>query len=105
MFDDEIVCLGAGITCSGPSEVDTTAEDRRLGTSPTGNFWVNGTKISPTMGWSSNLTSAAWCALDGVGGYYFPGGATNLQAAFVANTGSWCKSMTLIRPRFTPTTI
>jgi hyaluronate lyase len=89
MFDNEIVCLGAGITCGGPSEVDTTVEDRRLGTSPTGNFWVNGTKISPVMGWTSNLTSAAWCALDGVGGYYFPGGATNLQAAFVANTGSW----------------
>ncbi len=89
MFDNEIVCLGAGITCGGPSEVDTTVEDRRLGTSPTANFWVNGNKIPPTMGWSSNLTSAAYCALDGVGGYYFPGGATNLQASFVANTGTW----------------
>ena len=31
MFDNEIVCLGAGITCSGPAEVHTTAENRRLG--------------------------------------------------------------------------
>jgi len=89
MLDNEIVCLGAGITCGGPSEVDTTVEDRRLGNPATANFWVNGTKITPVMGWSSNLTSAAYCALDGVGGYYFPGGATNLQATFVANTGSW----------------
>jgi len=41
------------------------------------------------MGWSSNFNNVSWCALDGVGGYYFPGGATNLQAAFVASTGSW----------------
>ena len=89
MFDDEIVCLGAGINCSGPSEVDTTVEDRRLGTFLSANFWVNGTRVPPVIGWTSNLTSAVWCALDGVGGYYFPGGATNLQATFVANTGSW----------------
>lgn len=89
MLDNEIVCLGAGITCGGPSEVDTTVENRRLGTSPTNNFWVNGTKIAPVMGWSSNITSATWCALDGVAGYYFPGGATNLQADFEADSGSW----------------
>ena len=89
MFDNETVCLGAGVTSGGGYEVDTTVEDRRLGTSPTNHFTVDGTAFSPTMGWSSNLTSAAWCALDGVGGYYFPAGATNLRAAFVTNTGSW----------------
>jgi len=89
MFDNEIVCLGAGITCGDASEVDTTVEDRRLGTSPTSNFTVNGAVNPPVIGWSSNLTSASWCALDGVAGYFFPGGATNLHAAYVANTGSW----------------
>ncbi len=89
MFDNEVVCLGAGITCGDASEVDTTVEDRRLGTSPSNNFTVNGIVNPPVIGWSSNLTSASWCALDGVAGYYFPGGATNLRAAFVANTGSW----------------
>ena len=89
MFDNEVVCLGAGITSGDASEVDTTVEDRRLGTSPTNNFTVNGTVYSPVIGWSSNLTSSTWCALDGVAGYYFPGGATNLYAAYVANTGSW----------------
>ena len=90
MFDNEIVCLGAGITCSdGKGEVDTTIEDRRLGSSPTQNFTVNGVVNPPVMGWSSNLTATTWCALDGTGGYYFPGGATNLHAGFVANTGAW----------------
>jgi len=89
MLDNEIVCLGAAITCGGGFEVDTTVENRRLGLSPTNNFTVNGAVNPPVMGWSSNLTSASWCALDGVAGYYFPGGATNLRAAFVANNGAW----------------
>ena len=89
MFDNQVVCLGAGITCGATSEIDTTVEDRRLGTSPTNKFNVNGTSYLPTMGWSSNLTSASWCALDGVAGYFFPGGATNLRASFVTNTGAW----------------
>ncbi len=89
MFDNEVVCLGAGITCPGHAEIDTTVEDRRLGTDPTNNFTVNGTVIKPVMGWSNNLGHVSWCALDGVGGYYFPGGAASLQAAFVANNGGW----------------
>ncbi len=90
MLDNEIVCLGAGVTCTtNGHEVDTTVENRRLGTSPTNNFYANGVQYPPTIGWSSALTSATWCALDGVGGYYFPGGATNLQASFVASSGSW----------------
>jgi hyaluronate lyase len=89
MFNNEVVCLGAGITCAGTAEVDTTVEDRRLGTAPTGNFTVDGTAYAPVMGWSKALGNVSWCALDGVGGYYFPGGAGNLQAAFVSNSGSW----------------
>lgn len=91
MFDNEIVCLGAGITCGGPAEVHTIAENRRLGSPITSSFTLNGTTITPTVGWSSNLpsTSASWCALSGTGGYYFPAGSTNLQATFVANSGSW----------------
>ncbi len=91
MLDDEIVCLGAGITCGGPSEVDTTAEDRRLGNPITNSFTLNGVAIAPAIGWSSNLPSAtpSWCALGGAGGYYFPAGNSNLQAVFLQNTGSW----------------
>ncbi len=91
MLDNEIVCLGAGITCGGSVEVDTTAENRRLGSPITSSFTINGTTITPTVGWVSNLPSAtpSWCALSGTGGYYFPAGNTNLQATFTANTGSW----------------
>ena len=86
MFDNEIVCLGAGITCGDAGGVHTTAENRRLGTPITNSFTLNGTAITPTVGWSSNLPSAtpSWCALSGTGGYYFPAGNSNLQAAFIA---------------------
>jgi hyaluronate lyase len=89
MFDNEVVCLGAGITCGDSYGVDTTVEDRRLGSAPTNSFTLNGVVYPPTIGWSTNPASASWCALDGVGGYFFPGGATNLQAMIVSNTGSW----------------
>jgi hyaluronate lyase len=91
MFDNEVVCLGAGITCGGPAAVHTTAENRRLGSPITSTFTLNGTSITPTIGWSSNLPAAtpSWCALSGTGGYYFPAGSSNLQATFTANSGSW----------------
>ncbi len=91
MFDNEIVCLGAGITCGDAGEVHTTAENRRLGSPITNSFTLNGTAITPTVGWSSNLPSAtaSWCTLSGTGGYYFPAGNSNLQATFLATSGSW----------------
>jgi hyaluronate lyase len=91
MFDNEIVCLGAGITCDDTGEVHTTAENRRLGSPITNSFTLNGTAITPIVGWSSNLPSAtaSWCALGGTGGYYFPAGNSNLQATFLATSGSW----------------
>ena len=91
MLDNEIVCLGAGITCGDAGGVHTTAENRRLGSPITNGFILNGTAITPAVGWSSNLpnATASWCALSGTGGYYFPAGNSNLQATFVATSGSW----------------
>jgi hyaluronate lyase len=91
MFDNEIVCLGAGITCSGPAEVHTTAENRRLGSTITNNLVVNGVTITTTAGWSSNLlsASASWIALGDAGGYYFPAASSNLQAVITSNSGKW----------------
>lgn len=91
MFDNEIVCLGAGITCAGPSGVHTVAENRRLGSTISESFVLNGASITPSVNWSSNLpsTTASWCGLSGTGGYYFPAGNSNLQATFTQNTGTW----------------
>jgi len=91
MLDNEIVCLGSGITCGGPAAVHTTAENRRLGSALTNSFVINGVSVSPAIGWSSNLpsTSASWCALGGTGGYYFPPGQSNLQANFISSSGAW----------------
>jgi hyaluronate lyase len=96
MLDDKIVCLGAGITCTSGGEVDTTVENRKLGKTGTTTFNIADTAYSlaaPTT-WANPVTVSAgtsptWCALDGVAGYYFPEGASNLQAQFVSGSGAW----------------
>ncbi|NBV97511.1 MAG: hypothetical protein EBT30_08225, partial [Verrucomicrobia bacterium] len=96
MLDDEIVCLGAGITCTSGGQVDTTVENRKLGKTGTTKFNIADTAYSltaPTT-WAnpvtvSTSTSPTWCVLDGVAGYYFPNGASNLQAQFTSDSGSW----------------
>ena len=88
MFDKEVVCLGAGITCSGLTNVQTTVENRRIGTSNTNSLVINGATMPTTLGWQTNRSGASWCALSGAGGYYFPGGVT-LKAQREARTGSW----------------
>ncbi len=100
MLDNKIVCLGSGISCTTGNAVDTTVENRRLGAVPTSNFTVNGVTYPPTAGWSASLSGSTWCTLDGVGGYYFPSSTSNLNASFVARSGSW----TQIRPDDSDTT-
>jgi hyaluronate lyase len=89
MFDREMVCLGAGISCSDPAEVDTTVEDRRLGRDAACTFTIDGARTEAVIEWSRALGKVSWCALDGVGGYYFPGGADGLQAALESRKGAW----------------
>jgi len=96
MLDDEIVCLGAGITCSSGGQVDTTVENRKLGKTGTTTFNIADTvySVPASTVWAnpvtiSTSTSSTWCALDGVAGYYFPEGASNLQAQFTSGFGSW----------------
>jgi hyaluronate lyase len=96
MLDDEIVCLGTGITCTSGGQVDTTVENRKLGKTGTTTFNIADTAYSlaaPTT-WANPVTvstgtTPTWCALDGVAGYYFPEGASNLQAQFVSGSGAW----------------
>lgn len=87
MFDNEVVCLGAGISCSGGAPIETVVENRRLG-SATAAFVVDGVAQPTTLGWSQTFAGATWASLTNAGGYYFPGGAT-VKMARQARTGSW----------------
>ena len=96
MLDDKIVCLGAGITCNSSGQVDTTVENRKLGNTGATAFNIADTpySLSANATWGNPVTvttgtGATWCALEGVGGYYFPNGASNLQAQFTSDSGSW----------------
>jgi hyaluronate lyase len=100
MLDDEVVCLGAGIKCTSTGQVDTTVENRRLSKtgSTTFNIGDNQYSLSASAPWATPVTVASgtnstWCVLDGVAGYYFPQGGSNLQAKFASSTdysdGKW----------------
>jgi hyaluronate lyase len=88
MFDDDVFCLGAGITSASGADIQTTALNRKLAYSNTNTFVVNGSNMSTNIGWQTNLTNASWCALAGFGGCYFPGGET-IKALRQKRTNSW----------------
>jgi hyaluronate lyase len=75
MFDDEIVCLGAGITSTDARPIETTVENRKING---GNILtVNGTAKSTALGWSEAMAATSWAHLQGNVsgsdiGYYFP---------------------------------
>ncbi|MER5878004.1 polysaccharide lyase 8 family protein [Streptomyces sp. NPDC060235] len=87
-LDDAIVCLGAGITCTDGTAVESTVDNRNLG--PTGNsaFTVNGAVKPAAYPWSATLSGTSWAHIAGHGGYVFPGGAT-VKALREARDGRW----------------
>lgn len=87
-LDDSVVCLGAGIGCSDGTGVETTVENRNLGSAGTHPLTVDGVLQPSTTGWSATLTGTHWATLAGMGGYVFPGGAT-VKALREERTGSW----------------
>ncbi|MCX6853999.1 MAG: polysaccharide lyase beta-sandwich domain-containing protein, partial [Verrucomicrobia bacterium] len=93
MFDDEIVCLGAGITSTDSRPIETTVEQRKINTAGTNVFTVNGTAKSSALGWTEAMNSTTWAHLAGnvTGsdiGYYFPT-APVIKALREARTGAW----------------
>lgn len=93
MFDDEIVALGAGISCTDIEAVETIVENRKLNLAGNNAFTVNGTAKPTGLGWSENMAGVNWAHLAGNAagsdiGYYFPGGA-QLTGARVERTGKW----------------
>ena len=87
MFDDEVVCLGAGITCNDGADIQTAPLNRKF-TSNTNVFVANGVTMPTTLGWATNFSTLNWCSLGGFGGCYFPGGAP-IKALRQARTNSW----------------
>src|SRR5205814_590811 len=82
---DEVVCLGAGIT-GGGKRVETIVENRMQ--AGTNEFIADGSLMPVNLGWSNTTPGLSWCALEGVGGYYFPGSAA-VSALREERTGSW----------------
>ncbi|MFI1188314.1 polysaccharide lyase 8 family protein [Streptomyces californicus] len=87
-LDDSIVCLGAGITCSDGTAVESVIENRNLGLNGTHALTVDGTVKPAGHPWSETLTGATWAHIGGFGGYVFPGGAT-VKALREERTGRW----------------
>jgi len=93
MFDDEIVCLGAGITSTDNRPIETTVENRKLLATGDNAFTVNNTAKPKALGWTETMTNVNWAHLAGsvTGsdiGYYFPQAST-LKVVREARTGAW----------------
>lgn len=94
MFDDEIVCLGAGITSTDNRTIETVVENRRLLTANATNaFTAGGLAMPSTLGWSATLAQASWAHLAGSQpgsdiGYHFPQ-PVDVRALREARTGTW----------------
>jgi hyaluronate lyase len=93
MFDDEIVALGAGITCSDSRPIETIIENRKLTDAAENPFTVNGELQPVSLGWSATVSNVSWAHLAGNVpgadlGYYFPRAAT-VNALREARTNAW----------------
>ena len=93
MFDDEIVCLGAGISSTDNRPIETIVENRKLTSAGNNVFTADGTARPGTLGWAETLSNLSWAHLAGnttgaAIGYYFPQAAT-LKGLREARTGAW----------------
>ena len=72
-FDDEIVCLGAGITSTMDSPVHTTVEHRRIANGDYGIFLATEGRM-PAESFEKRDTGVDWVLMEGHCGYVFPSG-------------------------------
>ncbi len=94
LFDNEIVCLGAGITASDNRPVETIVENRKLRNAGDTYFSVDGVEVLPSFG-SVPLHNPRWAFLsantedgtDSIGYYFLEGG--EYSAARELRTGNW----------------
>ena len=92
MFDNEIVCLGAGISSTDNRTIETTVENHRLSGYGNNLFTVNGVARPSNVGWAETLANTSWTHLAGNVpgadlGLFFPQPVT-LNALREARAGS-----------------
>lgn len=115
MFEDEIVCLGAGVSDSGSNYItETTVENRKLNETASNQITWNGNNLDLSLvsvnvadivaqeglgtGTASMegtpLANTEWIHMEGTTpgeeiGWYFPSGTQQLKVRKVASTGNW----------------
>lgn len=77
MFDDEIICLGAGIYSTDGRTIETIIENRKMNDNGSNQLSIDGNLQPTTPGWSTTTDGANWMHLEGNVensdiGYYFP---------------------------------
>lgn len=85
MFDDEIVCLGSGISSEDGRTIETIMENRKIADNT---VLVNGTIGLNNFNQPDVVENVEWLHIEGVGGYYFPE-PTDVTVIREARTGSW----------------
>lgn len=94
MFDDEIICLGSGITSTDNKVVETIVENRQLNANGNNALTVNGTAKSTALGWSETMSGVNKIHLAGNNGsdtdigYYFPTAVT-IKGLRESRTDQW----------------
>ncbi|SDC95074.1 Protein of unknown function [Paenibacillus sp. UNCCL117] len=96
MFDDEVVAVGSGISSTSGRGIETIIDNRAIDSGGGNALTVNHIAKPVSSGWSETMTGTQWAHLEGVGGYYFPGGTTlhglreqRARAAREINTASF----------------
>lgn len=77
MFDNEVVCLGAGITNTDNRPIETIIDNRRIAVYGDNPLTVNGAAKPALVGWSETMSNTSWAHLEGNVpgsdiGYFFP---------------------------------
>ncbi|WP_330300006.1 polysaccharide lyase 8 family protein [Streptomyces sp. NBC_00503] len=87
-LDDTVVCLGAGISASDGTAVDSVIDNRNLGAAGAHALTVGGALQPTTPGWTASFSGPGWAHLAGFGGYVMSGSGT-FRALREARTGKW----------------
>ncbi|RDA93434.1 hypothetical protein CP533_2635 [Ophiocordyceps camponoti-saundersi (nom. inval.)] len=85
---DMIVCLGAGLSSTDGFKVETTFDNRNLGTTGSNLLIVDGKRKSSKLNHQNELVNASWAHLQDSGGYLFLD-SEPVQSLREARSGRW----------------